>query len=124
MIIILTEIKVIEFPEISSQFAPSTIFFELVTASNKTGIITGKERIAIIVDWFSVFEAIDEIKVNATAIPIAPIIKFKIKRGKLSIGFPRNVLKRNNAMVTNTNSYIKWYTSLANKIFVELVRKK
>ena len=42
MIITLKQINTNRFAEISPKEAPKTIFLELVTAINKTGIITGK----------------------------------------------------------------------------------
>ena len=42
MIITLKQTNTNRFPEISAKEAPKTILRELVTASNKTGIITGK----------------------------------------------------------------------------------
>jgi len=47
MIITLKQININRFSEISVIEAPKRIFLELVTAINKTGIITGKARISI-----------------------------------------------------------------------------
>ena len=47
MIITLKQTNTKRFPEISSSEAPKTILRELVTASNKTGIITGKANIGM-----------------------------------------------------------------------------
>ena len=67
MIITLKQININRFSEISVIEAPKRIFLELVTAINKTGIITGKARMSMRCDPLSVFATMEAIKVKQTA---------------------------------------------------------
>ena len=96
MIITLKQTNINKFPEMSVSEAPKRIFLELVTAINKTGIITGKARMSIRWDPLSVFATMEAIQVKQTAKPIAPTKRLSKKSEGFSIGKPK---KRLNAHV-------------------------
>ncbi len=103
MIITLKQTNTKRFPEISSSEAPKTILRELVTASNKTGIITGKANIGMRWDPLSDFAAMEAIRVKHTDKPLAPANRLTKKRDGFSTGNPK---KRLNIPVNNTTNKI------------------
>ena len=104
MIITLKQTNTKRFPEISAKEAPKTIFLELVTASNKTGMITGKASIGMRCDPLFVFAAMTAIKVKHIEKPLAPIKRFTKKRDKFSTGNPKKRLNINANNATRKNS--------------------
>ena len=106
MIITLKQINIHRFLEISVIEAPNRIFLELVTAINKTGIITGKARMSMRCDPLSVFATMEAIKVKHAAIPIAPTKRLTKKRERFSIGKPKKRLNANVNKPIKISSYI------------------
>jgi len=77
MIITMIDNNVKVLPLISKKLPPSRIILELAIDIKRIGMITGNPSKAIMIDWLLVFEAIEEIIVNANPIPTDPIKRFK-----------------------------------------------